>query len=337
MINFPHRLHLAQTPTPLQPLNRLSKELGGPRIWVKRDDLTGCAISGNKVRKLEFILAKALEQGADTLITCGGLQSNHCRATAILGAQLGLKVHLILRGDEPIDKSLGNLFLDQLCGADISYYPVSEYQNLSELFQQWEQHYRELGKSPFSIPTGASNGTGAWGYIACAQELADDFQQHKISPSLITCATGSGGTQAGLTLGAELFQLGIPVLGIAVCDDKAYFQQKVREDMAAWQSEYQHLFDLDKPNLGKLDIDKLTINVNDGHIGPGYAKATPEIFETIKHLAKTEGLILDPVYSGKAFHGLLEQIKSGQYSSAQDIVFIHTGGLFGLLAQRDQL
>lgn len=347
MINFPHRLQLAQTPTPLQPLDRLSKELGGPRIWVKRDDLTGCAISGNKVRKLEFVLAKAIEQGADTIITCGGVQSNHCRATAILGAQLGLKVHLILRGDEPTDKSLGNLFLDQLSGAEISYYPLSEYQNLSELFQQWEQHYIRLGDSPFSIPTGASNGTGAWGYIACAQELANDFQQHDISPSLIACATGSGGTQAGLTLGAELFQLGAPVLGIAVCDDETYFQKKVREDMKAWHSEYQHLLnlnkmDLDKPDLDKLDINKLTINVNDDHIGPGYAKATPEIFETIKHLAKTEGLILDPVYSGKAFHGLLEEIKSGQYSfgsekSAQDIVFIHTGGIFGLLAQRDQL
>ena len=336
MINFPHRLHLAQTPTPLQPLNRLSDELGGPRIWVKRDDLTGCAISGNKVRKLEFILAKAIKQGADTIITCGGVQSNHCRATAVLGAQLGLKVHLILRGDEPTGKSLGNLFLDQLSGAEISYYPLSEYQNLSELFQQWEQHYVGLGHSPFSIPTGASNGTGAWGYIACAQELANDFQQHDISPSLIACATGSGGTQAGLTLGAELFQLGAPILGIAVCDDEAYFQKKVREDMEAWRSDYQLLL-----NVDELDLDTLNIHVNDRHIGPGYAKATPEIFETIKHLAKTEGLILDPVYSGKAFHGLLEEIKAGQYGfgsekSAQDIVFIHTGGLFGLLAQRDQ-
>lgn len=337
MINFPHRLHLAQTPTPLQLLDRLSKELGGPRIWVKRDDLTGCAISGNKVRKLEFILAKAIEQGADTIITCGGVQSNHCRATAILGAQLGLKVHLILRGDEPTDKSLGNLFLDQLSGAEISYYPLSEYQYLSELFQQWEQHYIGSGNSPFSIPTGASNGTGAWGYIACAQELANDFQQHDISPSLIVCATGSGGTQAGLALGAELFQLGAPVLGIAVCDDEAYFQKKVREDMKAWHSEYQHLLDLDKPDLDTFDIGKLNIHVNDRHIGPGYAVATPEVFSTIKHLAKTEGLILDPVYSGKAFHGLLEEIKVGQYSNVQDIVFIHTGGIFGLLAQRDQL
>jgi len=327
MISFPNKLYLAQTPTPLQPLDRLSDAIGGPRIWVKRDDLTGCAISGNKVRKLEFVLAQAIENGADTIITCGGVQSNHCRATAILGAQLGLKVHLILRGEEPEEKSSGNLFLDQLAGATISHYPVSEYQTLPKLFQQWEQHYRALGNTPFPIPTGASNGTGAWGYVACAKELACDFQEHQISPSLIACATGSGGTQAGLTLGAELFNLAAPVLGIAVCDDAAYFQNKVREDMKAWKTEYQQ----------SLDVEQLVIHVNAEHIGPGYAKATPEIFDTIKHLAKTEGLILDPVYSGKAFHGLLQEIKVGHYNNAKDIVFIHTGGLFGLFAQRDQL
>lgn len=327
MIRFPNKLHLAQTPTPLQPLNRLSESIGGPRIWVKRDDLTGCAISGNKVRKLEFVLAQAIEKGADTIITCGGVQSNHCRATAILGAQLGLKVHLILRGEEPEGQSSGNLFLDQLAGATISHYPVAEYKKLPALFRQWEQHYSALGNTPFSIPTGASNGTGAWGYVVCAKELADDFQEHQISPSLIACATGSGGTQAGLTLGAELFHLAAPVLGIAVCDDEAYFQNKVREDMQAWKTEYQQ----------PLDITELDIHVNAEHIGPGYAKATPEVFDTIRSLAKMEGLILDPVYSGKAFHGLIHELKAGRYNNAQDIVFIHTGGLFGLFAQRDQL
>tara|TARA_R110001592_G_scaffold116059_1_gene316918 strand:+ start:55809 stop:56813 length:1005 start_codon:yes stop_codon:yes gene_type:complete len=327
VVNFPKKLSLAQTPTPLQPLDRISEQLGGPRIWVKRDDLTGCAVSGNKVRKLEYVLNQALEDSADTLITCGGVQSNHCRATAILGAQLGLKVHLLLRGAPPKEESLGNLFLDQLSGAEITYYPISEYKKLPELFERWEQHYRALGKNPFSIPTGASNGAGAWGYIGCAKELAQDFSRHQISPALIACATGSGGTQAGLTLGAELFQLNASVLGLAVCDDADYFQQKVRMDMRNWQSEYQQ----------PLDVEKLEIHVNDQYIGPGYAKATPEIFATISSLAKIEGLILDPVYSGKAFHGLLEEVKLGQYADADDIVFIHTGGLFGLLAQRDQL
>lgn len=332
MVKFPNKIILAQTPTPLQPLDRLSEQLGGPRIWVKRDDMTGCAVSGNKVRKLEFVLAKALDEGADTLITCGGIQSNHCRATAILGAQLGLKVHLILRGKIPDTGSSGNLFLDQMSGAQISDYPIAEYQHLPKLFEQWQQHYKNIGKRPFSIPTGASNGTGAWGYIGCARELAEDFKQHKISPSLIVSATGSGGTQAGLTLGAELFDLEAAVLGIAVCDDAKYFQSKVREDMYEWHAAYKHLLAVDT-----LDIDNLDILVNDKHIGSGYAKASPEVFNTIKSLAKTEGLFFDPVYSGKAFHGLVEEIKTGQYEGVDDIVFIHTGGLFGLFAQRDQV
>ena len=326
MINFPEKLSLAQTPTPLQPLDRLSDELGGPRIWVKRDDMTGCAISGNKVRKLEFVLAQALAEGADTLITCGGIQSNHCRATAILGAQLGLKVHLILRGTPP-DELDGNLLLDHLTAARVSYYPVTEYQHLDTLFNQWQLHYRNQGHHPFIIPTGASNGTGAWGYINCARELADDFSHHQITPSVIVSATGSGGTQAGLTLGAHLFQLNALVLGMAVCDDADYFIRKVREDMRDWQQQ----------SSVYLDIEKIEIHVNDQYIGPGYAKATPEIFSTIRQLAALEGVILDPVYSGKAFHGLLQEIRAGQFDDASDIVFIHTGGLFGLFSQRNQL
>lgn len=327
MIELPSRLRLAQTPTPLQPLDRFSESIGGPRLWMKRDDLTGCAITGNKVRKLEFILAQAIDQGADTLITCGGIQSNHCRATAILGAQLGLKVHLILRGEAPSSKSQGNLFLDQLVGAEISYYALPEYQQLSQLFEYWQQHYRSLGRKPFCIPTGASNGTGAWGYIACAEELKTDFDQHKISPGLIVCATGSGGTQAGLTLGSRLSNLDTPVLGMAVCDDRDYFLAKVRQDLRDWKIEYQQT----------VDVENIPIHVNDRHIGPGYAKCTPEVFATIKTLAVSEGIILDPVYSGKAFHGLLEEIKAGQFRDVEHIVFIHTGGLFGLLAQGDQL
>lgn len=327
MIQYPDKLNLAQTPTPLQPLDRLSAELGGPRIWVKRDDLTGCAISGNKVRKLEFVLAQALADGCDTLITCGGLQSNHCRATAVLGAQLGLKVHLLLRGDLPAEVPDGNLFLNYLAGAEVSCYSRQQYQQqLNELLTHWADHYRGLGRKPCVIPTGASNGVGAWGYINCVRELTEDFRQQGIEPSLIVNASGSGGTQAGLTAGAHLYGLKAPVLGMAVCDDASYFQTKVKADLVEWQS----LYNID------IDLDKLQIQVNDRHIGPGYARATKEIFASIRHLAALEGLLLDPVYSGKAFHGLLEEIKAGQFADAENIIFIHTGGLFGLFAQRDQ-
>ncbi len=330
-MEFPARLSLAQTPTPLQALPRLSRELGGPNIWVKRDDLTGCAVSGNKVRKLEFTLAQALSEGCDTLITAGGMQSNHCRATAILGAQLGLKVHLILRRegrDSPYSE--GNLFLSELAGAEVSIYSKSEYQkNAPALFQEWEEHYRRLGHKPRLIPVGASDGTGVWGYIHCARELHSDFQKAGIKPVAIVHATGSGGTQAGLTVGVELYQLDCPVIGMAVCDNENYFLNKVRADLREWSDLYSTTQDL------RLNVDELNIHVNDQYIGPGYARASAEVFDTIRLAARTEGLMLDPVYTGKGFHGLLEEIRKGHFKRGEDVVFIHTGGIFGLMAQAD--
>lgn len=325
MISYPQKLELAQTPTPLQLLSRLSAEVG-TRIWIKRDDMTGCTISGNKVRKLEFTLAQALSEGADTIITCGGLQSNHCRATAILGAQLGLKVHLILRGETPEELD-GNLLLDSLAGAQITAYPLSEYQQLSTLFDHWVEHYRREGRQAFAIPTGASDGIGAWGYIHCVEEMSAQFKARGITPGAIVCASGSGGTQAGLTLGCSLLNLDVPVVGFAVCDDEAYFQQKIREDITDWTLRYRQT----------LNVDALPVHVNDQYIGPGYGRATEEVFATIRRVAALEGIILDPVYSGKAFYGMLKELERGSFPSDSDLVFIHTGGLFGLFPQRQQL
>ena len=337
-INYPDSLALAQLPTPLQPLDRLSAQFSGPRIWVKHDDLTGCALSGNKIRKLEFTLARALAEGCDTLITCGGVQSNHCRATAILGARLGLKVHLILRDEELRDEELdgdqqstapdGNLLLDYLAGAEVSIYPKAEFQSRQrELFEHWSQHYAAQGHKTYLIPTGASDGTGIWGYIRCIEELIGDFNQAAIQPSHIIHATGSGGTQAGLSLGCALHQLDAQVLGITVCDNAAYFQRKVMADISDWQNRYE---------FASLP-ESLSIQVNDDFIGPGYSKAGPEVFATVKKVAALEGLLLDPVYTGKAFHGMLTLIEQGYFAEASDIVFVHTGGLFGLFAQREQL
>jgi D-cysteine desulfhydrase len=328
-ITFPPRIPLAQLPTPLQALDRLSNELNGPRIWVKRDDLTGCAVSGNKIRKLEFTLARALEQNCDTLITCGGIQSNHCRATALLGAQLGLRVHLILRkdGEDAVLENIpdGNWFLDCLAGAQISMYDKKEYQlGLPELFTRWCNHYLDQGAKPYTIPTGASDGTGVWGYINCVAELIADFKAAGIKPGAVIHATGSGGTQAGLTAGAELYDLKPQVIGIAVCDSVDYFQNKVQSDIKQWQNRYEVPFTLDKTK----------IIVDDRYIGPGYAQATPEIYTVIRQLAALEGLVLDPVYTGKAFCGMLDKIRRGEFDAASDIVFIHTGGIFGLMADR---
>lgn len=334
-IRYPPRLSLARLPTPLQSLDSLSEQLGGPRIWVKRDDLTDCAVSGNKIRKLEFTLARALEQGCDTLITCGGLQSNHCRATALLGARLGFKVHLILRNEglaDSIETDLenavpeGNLFLDYLAGAKISRYDKKEFQrDLPALFEHWTQYYRGQGNKAYSIPTGASDGTGVWGYVHCIPELMNDFEAAGIKPETIIHATGSGGTQAGLSAGAALYDLDTTVLGMAVCDSADYFQNKVRADIVQWQNLY----------AVPLDPQAIPIHVDDRFIGPGYAQASDEVFSVIRELCALEGLILDPVYTGKAFHGMIEKIRQGEFAGQSDIVFVHTGGIFGLFAQRD--
>lgn len=320
----PPRLTLARLPTPLQALDRISARAGGPRIWVKRDDLTGSVLSGNKVRKLEFTLAQALAEGCNTIITCGGLQSNHCRATALLCAQLGLHCHLILRG-EPKGDADGNLLLDQLAGARIDYYPAKDYQaNLERYLSDAQALHQADGNPAFIIPTGASDGIGVWGYLSACEELKNDFREAGIAPQHIICATGSGGTQAGLTLGAQLMALDAAVWGINVCDDEQWFITKVTQDIRDWAERYQPDF----------DTGSLNTRVIDGYVGPGYAIADQAVFETIALLAKLEGLVLDPVYTGKAFHGMLSEIRQGRFEGASDIVFVHTGGSFGLFPQR---
>ncbi|HMV71461.1 MAG TPA: D-cysteine desulfhydrase family protein [Pseudomonadales bacterium] len=320
----PARLQLARLPTPLEPLDRLSQAIGGPRIWVKRDDLSECAASGNKIRKLEFTMAQALAEGADTLLTCGGLQSNHCRATALLGARLGLGVELVLRGESQGVPD-GNLFLDRLAGAAVHTYPAQRYQQeLDALLATHAARLRAEGRRPFLIPTGASDAIGVWGYVAGAAELAADCARVGIVPRQVVCATGSGGTQAGLTAGLALAGMRAEVWGIAVCDDAAWFRRKVRTDLAAWRQRYGVT----------LDVEALGVHVLDAYIGAGYARADAAVFATIGELARVEGLVLDPVYTGKAFHGMLQEIRGGRFAGGGDVVFVHTGGLFGLFAQR---
>lgn len=340
MINYPPRISLAQTPTPLHPLKRLQESIGGPLIWLKRDDLTGAVLSGNKVRKLEFIAAKAKQQACSALITCGGIQSNHCRATALVAAQLGFKCHLILRGI-PSDQQLsdGNQLLDELSGCTISYHKPAEYfTHLDDIFAEVSKGFAERGDKALVIPTGGSDGDGLWGYIAACEELKKDFAQHQINPSVIITASGSGGTQAGLVVGAQLFDLAATVYGINVCDDEDYFVSKIAADIQEWQQKYPEQA---KQLNCQPDQSKDLINIIDGYVGKGYGIASDAVIDTIRLLARTEGIVLDPVYSGKAFNGLLMEIANGRFNSSADatpenIVFIHTGGVFGLFAFKEQ-
>ncbi len=323
---YPPRISLAQLPTPLQAMHRLRDQLGiRQRLWVKRDDLTDTAISGNKQRKLEFVAAAAREQHCDVLITCGGVQSNHCRATALVGAKLGLKVHLLLRGEAP-DTPDGNLLLGHLAGAHISHYAPSEFvRSLPALFEHWADHYAQLGSKALCVPTGASDGLGIWGYLAAAEELGSDMEAAGIRSAHWVCATGSAGTQAGLTLGSALHGVPASVWGVNVCDDEAWFLNKVAEDIADWARRY--------PSDAKMP--DYQPRVIDGYVGPGYGRATQEIFDTIGLVARLEGLVLDPVYTGKAFYGMLQELKSGRFDDHDDVIFVHTGGIFGVFPQRE--
>nr|WP_051686886.1 D-cysteine desulfhydrase family protein [Microbulbifer sp. HZ11] len=337
-IKYPARETLANLPTPLQPLDRISETFSypfeGPRIWVKRDDLTESAMSGNKLRKLEFIIAEAKAQGCDTLITCGGEQSNHCRATALAAAKAGLRAHVLLRAGRSTDLEAsapdGNLLVDFLAGARVSLYPLKEYlARLPDLFEEWSAHYLQRGRRALCIPTGGSDGLGIWGYIAGAEEIISDCRASGFEPEHLICATGSGGTQSGLTLGCQLLGVATQVTGYAVCDDEAYFLRKVVQDIADWKVRY--------PGAGGAGfvLDEDRIHVIDDYIGPGYALATESVYQSIALLAQQEGLLLDPVYTGKAFHGLLAEIKRGRYRGSKNLVFVHTGGQFGIFPQRD--
>ena len=306
-------------------LERLSEKTG-TRIWLKRDDLTDMVASGNKIRKLEYSIGQALAENADVLVTWGGVQSNHCRATAALAARLGLKSHLVLRGSEP-EIADGNLLLDQILGANVSFLSLDEYRDMEATYAMLQTDYANQGLTTYAIPVGASDEVGLWGYINCAEELASDANRVSINPDAIVSATGSGGTLAGLIIGNSLHKCGASIYGFNVCDDEEYFLNKIASDFRAWKERYD----------AELDIESLEINIVDGYVGPGYGRATGEVFATIHELAQLEGIVLDPVYTGKAFNGMLQEIQSGRFRGMNDIIFVHTGGLYGLFPQRQEL
>ena len=327
-IKYPPRLDLARIPTPLQFLSRASVKWGaGKRLWMKRDDLTGSALTGNKVRKLEFIAAHALEHGFQTLVTCGGVQSNHCRATALVAAQLGLDCHLVLRADDEPEQNTGNFLLDQLAGATFEILPAKEWATqLKTIYASRESEFADAGRPALMIPTGGSDSLGVWGYIAATEELQSDLDDHGIECAALTLATGSAGTQTGLTAGVAMLDLPIDVVAYAVCDDAEWFNRRVAAD---WQASLARW-----PQLPRIDLVPKT---RDHSVGPGYGQADAPVYELIAELTRLEGIVLDPVYTGKAFHGLLTDLREGCYRDVDDIIFVHTGGVFGLFAHEPQL
>ena len=331
-IPYPARLNLARTPTPLEPLSRFSEKLG-LEVYVKRDDLTGADLTGNKVRKLEFLLAEALEKGSDTVVTCGAAQSNHARATAIAAARLGLKARLLLRTRDPANPPPveGNVLLDRLVGAEIVWLTFEEYGRRAEILDREEESLRRSGRTPYIIPEGGSNALGAWGYVHAIEELASDLWALPESgdrPTTIIHATGSGGTTAGLVLGVKLVGLNARVVGINVCNDRNYFLGVVGEICENAIDSYQ----LKIPFSRHEDI-----HIVDGYVGEGYGKVGSQVLSLLVEVARTEGIVLDPVYTGKAFYGMTEELRRDPTVFGDRIVFIHTGGIFGLLPMANQL
>jgi D-cysteine desulfhydrase family pyridoxal phosphate-dependent enzyme len=311
------RLHFAQLPTPIETLPRLSDALGGPRLLIKRDDETGLAFGGNKTRKLEFLVAEAHDQGAETLISGGALQSNHCRQTAAAAARFGFKCILVLTGEQPKQPS-ANLLLDGLFGAEIVH--VADRKDRDRILQETFDHAATQGMKPYLVPYGGSNATGALGYAFAVKEL----MEQNCRADWIVFATSSGGTHAGLLLGQRVFGYKGKLLGISVDESEEWLKQNVSE-LASVTSE----------KLGKhIEFTPNEVLANASYCSAGYGVLTEQEREAIRLFATYEGLLLDPVYTGRAAAGTIDLIRKGFFKRDDTVLFLHTGGQPALFADQ---
>jgi D-cysteine desulfhydrase len=319
----PPRIPLARLPTPVEPSPRLGAALGLDLLY-KRDDLTGLELSGNKARKLELLVAEAEQVGADTLVTCGGVQSNHCRATAFAGAKRGLASTVLLRVPDPAHPPApeANVLLDRLAGAEVRWVSHDEYRRRDEVMAAVARELRDRGRRPYVIPEGGSSALGALGYALAAEELRAQLPPAwQEGPLTLAYAMGSGGTGAGLELGVRLlgWKQARPV-GFAVCNDAAYFRAAVARLCAEARARWPGL-----PGVPEEEV-----RVDDGFVGPGYAQATEEGLALILRAAREDGVLLDPVYTGKAMLGVATRAREAGGLPSPRVVFFHTGGAFGL-------
>jgi D-cysteine desulfhydrase len=318
------RIELAYAPTPLLKLERLSAELG-VELWVKRDDLTGLLESGNKVRKLEFLLGEALAQNADTLITCGTLQSNCCRAVSAVAARLGLKAVLALKG-APAEEYDGNLLLAKLLGARVRYCTDAEWTSVGEVMQDLAAEVRANGGTPYVIPESGATVAGALGYLVCGQEIAQQVRHGAPEFDTIALTAFGGGSQAGLLMAKQLTGLRADVVSIPVSAPGREVQDYVTRLIGEARDRY-----------GLAVTPPTDVHVLDGYQGPGRAEVRHEELDMVVRLARLEGIVLDPVYTAKAFYGLLDKLKREPGSLGRRICFVHTGGIFSVFPFRRAL
>jgi L-cysteate sulfo-lyase len=323
LAEFP-RVSLAHLPTPLEPMPRLSEALGGPRLWVKRDDCTGLATGGNKARKLEYLMADAVEKGADIVLTQGATQSNHARQTAAAAARLGLDCHILLEDrtgytDAEYTEN-GNVMLDLLHGATIEHRPGGVDMNAELMAVSGK--FAEQGRRPYPIPGGGSNAVGAMGYVNAALELHAQASAMDLRVDHLVHATGSAGTQAGLAAGLAALGDPFPMLGVGVRAPK----DKQEGNVFALATAAVDLLDIG------VTVARETVVANCDYVGAGYGLPTEGCVEAIKLLARTEGILLDPVYSAKGMAGLIDLCRKGAFKKDDNVVFLHTGGATALFA-----
>jgi len=322
-INYPRRFQIAHLPTALERMDRLSRKLEGPKLYIKRDDQTGLALGGNKTRKLEFLTADAVDQGCDFLITTGAPQSNHCRQTAAAAARLNLGCSLVLRGSAP--ESLGgNLLIDHLLGAILHW---SENRPTNEVMSEVAEDLRLAGHNPYTIPLGGSNVIGATGYVLAMGELMEQLKAEKLGIDHIVFASSSAGTQAGIILGAAVYGFQGKVLGISV-DHPTSTLKRMVAPLVAKTAEYLQV---------DVEVTEGDVHVNDSYLGDGYGIMSDIEREAIKLLAQEEGILLDPVYTGRAMGGLIDMIRQGEITAMNQVVFWHTGGTPAIFAYADEL
>jgi len=329
-IDFGHfaRVPLTHAPTPIEDMPRLSEALGGPTLFIKRDDCTGLASGGNKTRKLEFLVGEALAQGADTLVTQGAVQSNHVRQTAAAACKLGLACHGLLErrvpDRDPSYDITGNVFFDRLFGATLEFRPPGLDMNAEA--QTVADRLAETGKRPYFIPGGGSNAVGALGYAVCAQEIVDHMAATGVAFDAIVTASGSAGTHAGLVAGLDALGCETPVIGISV-----------RHPRDRQIATVHDLANRTRAKLGGGDVPVERIQVDDAYVGAGYGIPAETTIEAIDLAARREGLLLDPVYSGKGLAGLIGLIRQAMFPDNARVLFLHTGGSAALFAYEGEL
>lgn len=312
-MKVPQKLHLANLPTPIQEIS-----FQGKKFLIKRDDLTGMELSGNKVRKLEYILAQAKREKTDIVFTCGGEQSNHARATAIAASKLGMKCKLFLWG---IDKnnSDGNLFFNKLTGCEISFLNKVEYSSVNEIMFEERKKLLNKGKKVYVIPEGGSTTLGIWGYISFMQELINQIDLKKING--IVTAAGSGGTAAGLMLGSTLLKFNLKIYAVNVLYSESVIKNKILQLAEAGNLDYKLGAKVNKDNLIILD----------GYSNEGYKNISKEKMKLVKSFFHQTGILLDPAYTGKAFAAFINNFPG---KKSKKVIFLHTGGLFGVFGKR---